>query len=450
MMSFMAILAASIAACSAKPSPPAGTAGPQEPPAVPEMVPPPGPAPAAGDAPPASPAGPGPLDSTGEIGSDLTVMLAKVGALEDEARFAEALALLARLEQPFRGHPNFPAVAEAAERITRERDGAAEVARVVDRLGSADAGVVEAARARLLAAGDAGGVFLRKALREANAKTAAEAAQLLAARKDAKSAGAMIERLERAGSEPLRDILAGSLIELARGDEAHLLGEFLRLLVTDADNGTFAYRALAGHLCRELEQTCAGDPARLDGLVGRAGAGETLRAYVRRAIMADDPKVVAWAGTCALAVGLSVRGLRGSYYEGVGFEKLAFERLDSRIDVPNRKFPYPDGRQDNISVRWTGQLEVAAAGDYTFFSASDDGQRVWIDGRLLIDDWNIHGTLERMGRASLAPGLHDFKVEFFQGGGGASITVWYQGPGVARQVITDSVLLTLPWAGMNP
>ncbi len=87
-------------------------------------------------------------------------------------------------------------------------------------------------------------------------------------------------------------------------------------------------------------------------------------------------------------------GLTGSYYSGANFEKLIAERVDPKIAIsilasvsdPNRVI-HPDLPAGKVSVRWEGELEPAATGDYLFQTFSNNGIKVWIGDQLLINHW---------------------------------------------------------------
>jgi hypothetical protein len=100
-------------------------------------------------------------------------------------------------------------------------------------------------------------------------------------------------------------------------------------------------------------------------------------------------------------------------------------------------------QNDNFGFRFSGKINIAAAGDYTFYTTSDDGSQLFIDGALLVDNDGLHGAAEQSGVVTLAAGLHDIAVTMFELGGGESLLVEYEGPGIARQEIPDDVL-TLP------
>jgi beta-glucosidase len=80
--------------------------------------------------------------------------------------------------------------------------------------------------------------------------------------------------------------------------------------------------------------------------------------------------------------------------------------------------PSPAG-MENFSVRWVGSLDVAETGDYEAYTNSDDGIRVWIDTKLVIDDWTDHQSTTDTATLHLSKGKHTFKVEYYQGTGEA-------------------------------
>ena len=67
--------------------------------------------------------------------------------------------------------------------------------------------------------------------------------------------------------------------------------------------------------------------------------------------------------------------------------------------------------QARFAVEATGTVTLPR-GDYTIRTISDDGIRVWVDGRLLIDNPTLHGS--EPDYAPLTRGTHEIKVEYFQ------------------------------------
>mgnify|MGYP006099940729 FL=1 len=83
---------------------------------------------------------------------------------------------------------------------------------------------------------------------------------------------------------------------------------------------------------------------------------------------------------------------------------------------------------DHFSCEWTGKVMIEEGGKYTFFTRSDDGSRLWINGKQLVDNWGLHGARLRKGTVDLNRGWHDFKAVHFENAGGANMIVTYKGP----------------------
>jgi outer membrane protein OmpA-like peptidoglycan-associated protein len=87
------------------------------------------------------------------------------------------------------------------------------------------------------------------------------------------------------------------------------------------------------------------------------------------------------------AAGLS-SGLRGDYYEGLNFEHLVRTQRDARLDFDwHERSPVPGVPATSFSVRWTGWLVPPVTGHYILHLTVDDGVRLWLGQRLLLDEW---------------------------------------------------------------
>lgn len=78
---------------------------------------------------------------------------------------------------------------------------------------------------------------------------------------------------------------------------------------------------------------------------------------------------------------------------------------------------------NNYSAIITGQFSVAQSNNYTFSTRSDDGSMLRIDGNLIVNNNFYQGPTTRTGTVPLAAGIHNFQVQFYQGGGGKSLDV---------------------------
>ena len=67
-----------------------------------------------------------------------------------------------------------------------------------------------------------------------------------------------------------------------------------------------------------------------------------------------------------------------------------------------------------MSVRWTGTLRPSISGEYTLCLTSDDGCRLFVDGKLVIDAWGGHAVRTDKASLSLEAGKeYDVKVEYY-------------------------------------
>jgi putative heme-binding domain-containing protein len=91
--------------------------------------------------------------------------------------------------------------------------------------------------------------------------------------------------------------------------------------------------------------------------------------------------------------------------------------------------------RDAFALRFSGTLSVDKPGKYTFFISSDDGSRIYIDGKLVVDNDGLHGMTEKEGSVTLAAGSHPLVVTYFDNGGGDGLSVAWSGPGFNKQAI---------------
>ena len=145
-----------------------------------------------------------------------------------------------------------------------------------------------------------------------------------------------------------------------------------------------------------------------------------------------------WHFTTAGAGG----GVRGDYFKGMNFESYVLSRIDPQI-----KFAWGEGAPDlvvgvdNFSVRWTGEIEAAFTETYTFYTNSDDGIRLWVDGQQLINNWTGHSVIENRGRIDLVAGrTYSFVLEYFEDGGSAVVDLSWESPRTPKQLIPQAAL----------
>ncbi|HEX3133381.1 MAG TPA: Ig-like domain-containing protein, partial [Planctomycetota bacterium] len=143
-----------------------------------------------------------------------------------------------------------------------------------------------------------------------------------------------------------------------------------------------------------------------------------------------------------------LHGLLGTYYDNQDLTGTSLTRLDPVVD-----FTWGDGApiagidRETFSVRWQGTvrtLPTAAPGAtevYSFFTTSDDGVRLWINGVLVIDNWTNHGATVDTGTITLL-GDHEYAVvmEFYDAVIDATARLEWSSPSVSRAIIPSQRL----------
>lgn len=171
----------------------------------------------------------------------------------------------------------------------------------------------------------------------------------------------------------------------------------------------------------------------LDGIKQRAGVGAVVR-YAR----GTDP------GSPVPAVALTPptgdgSGLHAEYFANRNLTGTpALMRTDPQIQFDWAGAPVPGVGHTNFSVRWTGKLTPPVTGRYTLSFSVDDGCRLFLDGKTLIDRWNEGGETAQSVSVDLVAGhAYDLRLEYFQAGGLAVARFNWTIPGTSR--FTDAV-----------
>ena len=135
-------------------------------------------------------------------------------------------------------------------------------------------------------------------------------------------------------------------------------------------------------------------------------------------------------------------GVRWEFYEGAFARLPDFEKLKPvksgrvvQIDLPDMEI-----LDEYFALVFTGFIEITHEEKYTFYTNSNDGSRLFIGNKLVVDNDGEHGSTERSGHIKLSPGMYPIKVTYFQAGAGKVLNVFYKWPGAKRRIVPGSVL----------
>lgn len=162
-----------------------------------------------------------------------------------------------------------------------------------------------------------------------------------------------------------------------------------------------------------------------------------------RKLVSSNTKVLYALGTSLMevtAVPVPASALRGPNGEA-GFKaeyfanktlngEPAVTRIDREVNFDwGMESPAPGIPADDFSARWTGKLVPTQTGKYRFGAIADDGVRIYLDGKLITEDWTDHAPATITGEVTLEAGKsYDVKMEYYEGKVGAVARLVWQPP----------------------
>jgi cytochrome c2 len=182
-----------------------------------------------------------------------------------------------------------------------------------------------------------------------------------------------------------------------------------------------------GSLQEFLENPLAARPSgRMPGLLNKKEAQEVAN-YL---LQGDTPGTAAYNMTFA-------------YYEGE-WEKLPdFDKLKPVATGQVGDFDLSIARRStNMAVKFDGYLKIVKEGQYKFWLTSDDGSKLWLDGKLAVSNDGVHAPTTVTGAVFLSQGMHRLTAAVFNAGSGVEIDIDIAGQGISKQNVANFVHLT--------
>ncbi len=132
---------------------------------------------------------------------------------------------------------------------------------------------------------------------------------------------------------------------------------------------------------------------------------------------------------------------RATYYNRIDFtgQTEARRDLDLRFDWGTDS-PMDEIPKDRFSVRWDSCLTVPSDRNVAFQLVSDDGSRLFVDGREVVDNWGKHEVTAKGATIDLTAGEHHLRVEYFEDKNNASVALLASLDGAAPDSIPRTML----------
>jgi beta-glucosidase len=125
----------------------------------------------------------------------------------------------------------------------------------------------------------------------------------------------------------------------------------------------------------------------------------------------------------------ALRGLKAEYFSNQEFKgSPVLKRDEAKVDFDwGRGSPDPSIPDDHFSARFSGELFSTEGGDFRLGCKGDDGFRLYIGGKLLVEDWGDHAAETRSAPFHMDKGkAYPFKIEYFENTGDASIQLGWR------------------------
>lgn len=140
------------------------------------------------------------------------------------------------------------------------------------------------------------------------------------------------------------------------------------------------------------------------------------------------------------------KGLKGTYFSNSNLKgNPAFEKQDEQLNFKWTLYsPNPEKLQpDNYSVRWTGKLEAPNSGKYKLGLRGNDGFRLYVNGKLMIDNWEKLSYSTKTVDVDFVKGeKYDIFIEFHENRGEANIElIWNYGLNDYQKDFNDALKL---------
>lgn len=168
----------------------------------------------------------------------------------------------------------------------------------------------------------------------------------------------------------------------------------------------------------------------LEGLKNKLNKNIRIE-YAQGVIMDGDEEGI--AGKYLFADNsLKKNGLSAEYFDNMNFEGTpGIKRIDKEINFRwHGESPDPKIDNDKFSARWTGYLKAPKTGVYTISITSDDGSRIYLNNKLMLENWTDHSMESRSFKITLEKGkVYPVKIEFYENGGDAGVILGWRLPG---------------------
>ena len=195
-----------------------------------------------------------------------------------------------------------------------------------------------------------------------------------------------------------------------------------------------------------------------DATLPNLSSGDSFNWTTQTEVKRDGASAIeaSLSAVCTQEPGNGTQGILAEFFDnaGISFNVASMPTLIDRVPDHVRlesSFQHSSSSQaysglddrfkNNWGARFSGLIDVPETGNWTFYLTSDDGSELWVNGQSLVTNYGSHGMTERSQNVLLDAGMHDFKIEFFQGGGPHGLQLSWSGPNQSKAFVPPSAFL---------
>lgn len=139
-------------------------------------------------------------------------------------------------------------------------------------------------------------------------------------------------------------------------------------------------------------------------------------------------------------------GLQYYYYEGQWQKLPSFDKMEPVKSGNSSGFDLSakNAEGEKFGFEYRGFIKIPADGIYRFYTASDDGSKLWINNQVVVENDGLHGMEEESGVVALQAGYHEILVRYFNNTGGNDLKVYWESDTFDKQEIPSTALFYVP------
>ena len=202
-------------------------------------------------------------------------------------------------------------------------------------------------------------------------------------------------------------------------------GKGIEPLGETTDNGPFYNQQMAATIA---------DVLGIDFMPGDSVKKAPFDPHFKGEPLVDAPEVTDFGTFPAIKATPRGKGVRYKYYEGM------FESVDQLASKPVKQSGIMQDvdismalQEDHFGYEFQTLLKIDKGGIYTLTCTSDDGSKVWVDGKLVIDNDGSHGSGSVLARMNLETGYHRLLIKYFEDYAGEVLDFELEGQGINSQ-----------------